>query len=697
MHCQELNRSLLLERDYAQSQHAELLANCTTNQLQKCGMAITGLISSQRSKDNKSSSSYKIELTMDRGYGITELPATRIKVGDLVEIKQKGSEGNKEKPVTGIVTKMAKSKLEVSLEGDSNSSSSVQGLESSILQMNLMDNPVTFERQLEAIERLSSASKHPLVEHLFASDNAFPTFTNFSTTSNSITFINESLNEPQKEAIRMALTVVTDSSIPCCLIHGPPGTGKTATLVEIILQLLLNPLTYTRRLLVCGPSNLSVDNVLERLDSNIKVFAKRSAIGRLIRLGHEARVLESVHKYTLDSILAGPDGELLRDIRQELDQGHKQLQQQGSTAPKWSDLKQLRKELKTREQRIINQLLKETSIVLCTLNMAGSRRIRDFVSYQSETRPFAFDVVIIDEASQAIEPDTWLAALLAPKVIMAGDHMQLPPTITCQDINTHSILRQSLFERLILKKNGIKRYFKDLTFPSTMLTVQYRMNTNIMGWSNRELYENKLIAHESVAEHVLVNNHGGEYLPLIFYDTAGFGMFEEISKQTNSSLIIDDQSKSNEGEAGVIIAHLQELINQGFITDPSQLAIITPYNAQVNLIKEQLQLSDINKIFKVEDIEIGSVDGFQGREKEAILFSFVRSSPEGNLRDKDDATKSVIGFLADVRRTNVALTRAKRHLCIVGDSGTLNRFSAYNRLIEYLEEHADIRFPPSTK
>jgi len=194
-----------------------------------------------------------------------------------------------------------------------------------------------------------------------------------------------------------------------------------------------------------------------------------------------------------------------------------------------------------------------------------------------------------------------------------------------------------------------------------------------MQWASNELYEGKLVADPSVSGHLLKDICESELGPMLFIDTAGFELRESIP--ASDSLLEDDLSKMNEGEAKLVVKHLAELLASGL--SPKDIAVITPYNAQVALIRELLTQENIQK-----KLEIGSVDGFQGREKEAVIISLVRSNESGT-----------IGFLEEVRRTNVAITRARRHVCIIADSSTLERHPFYQRLFQYIEEHGELQFP----
>jgi predicted DNA helicase len=240
--------------------------------------------------------------------------------------------------------------------------------------------------------------------------------------------------------------------------------------------------------------------------------------------------------------------------------------------------------------------------------------------------------------------------LRCDRVVLAGDPCQLPPTVISPEAADRG-LAVSLMERVMATLGpGVSR----------LLTVQYRMHADVMGFSSAEFYGGELVAHESVVGHRLCDLPGVRAEPLTeapvkFIDTAGAGYDEELDEETDS--------RRNPQEAALAAKSVRQLLDAG--VSPSDVAVIAPYSAQVRLLRDLLAGTGV---------EIDSVDGFQGREKEAVVISLVRSNPEGE-----------IGFLADVRRTNVALTRARRKLIVVGDSATLANHEFYKRLLEYVE------------
>jgi predicted DNA helicase len=270
--------------------------------------------------------------------------------------------------------------------------------------------------------------------------------------------------------------------------------------------------------------------------------------------------------------------------------------------------------------------------------------------------PRRFDVAVIDEACQSVEPGCWIPALRCDRLVLAGDHCQLSPTVVSPEAAAGG-LGVSLFERLMdLCGSQIAR----------RLTIQYRMHAAIMDFSSGEFYGAELEADESVRGHRLADLAGVADLPLTqtpveFIDTAGAGFEEEEEP--------GGESRLNPREADLTCRRVYALLAAGLAAD--NLGVITPYAAQVRLLRERLP---------IRGLEIDSVDGFQGREKEAVLISLVRSNPRGE-----------IGFLADVRRMNVALTRARRKLLVVGDSATLAAHPFYARLLTYFEQQGAYR------
>ncbi|XP_009989904.1 PREDICTED: DNA-binding protein SMUBP-2, partial [Tauraco erythrolophus] len=395
---------------------------------------------------------------------------------------------------------------------------------------------------------------------------------------------NNSLDASQREAVSFSL-----AQRELAIIHGPPGTGKTTTLVEIILQAVQQGL----KVLCCAPSNVAVDNLVERL---------AGCKARILRLGHPARLLEPIQQHSLDAVLARSDNaQIVADIRKDIDQAFaktRKAQDKGERGHFLCEIKALRKELKEREETAMAAALTHASVVLATNTGASSDGPLKLLPENH------FDLVVIDECAQALEASCWIPLLKAGKCILAGDHKQLPPTVISHKAAAKG-LSLSLMERLIARY-GDKAV--------RMLTVQYRMHQAIMQWASSELYGGRLTAHPSVAQHLLrdlpgVTSMEETTIPLLLIDTAGCGLFElEVE---------DEQSKGNPGEVQLAGLHIRALVEAG--VKAQDIAVVAPYNLQVDMLREHL-------CHRYPELEIKSVDGFQGREKEAVVLSFVRSN-----------------------------------------------------------------------
>ncbi|KAF5592647.1 HCS1-DNA helicase A [Fusarium pseudoanthophilum] len=449
-------------------------------------------------------------------------------------------------------------------------------------------------------------------------------------TVGNIEWFDPTLNDSQKNAIRFALL-----SREVALIHGPPGR--------------------------LAPHKIPI-----------------------LRLGHPARLLPSVVDHSLDVLTQTSEaGAIVKDIRTEMDTKQASIKKTKSGKERkaiYTDLKELRKEFRERERRCVSTLIGGSKVVLATLHGAGGYQLRND----------EFDVVIIDEASQALEAQCWVPLVSAKKVVCAGDHLQLPPTIKSSNAKVKAPVKDgttvtkgitleiTLFDRLLaLHGPSIKR----------MLTTQYRMHESIMRFPSDELYDSKLIAADAVKHRLLkdleyeVQDNEDTNEPVIFIDTQG-GDFpeknEEDDKETprKGRAGLHGDSKSNEMEAALVQQHVRQLVGAG--VRPEDIAVVTPYNAQLAILAP---LKD-----KFPGIELGSVDGFQGREKEAVIVSLVRSNSDGE-----------VGFLGEKRRLNVAMTRPKRSLTVIGDSETVQRGSSFlKKWMQYLEDNADLRYPDAS-
>ena len=448
--------------------------------------------------------------------------------------------------------------------------------------------------------------------------------------------VSNHLNDSQANALDKIL-----DTQDIAFIHGPPGTGKTTTLVQAIRLTS----KIEGQVLVCTPSNAAIDLLVEKLSEHGL---------NVIRIGHPARVTEQTLSKTLDArIAAHPSYPELRSLR-------KKMEQVKATAMKYKrefgyhereQRKMLKEEAKAMkadadmlEFYIITDLLQKAEVICSTLVGSSHPVIRGR----------KFKTVFIDEAAQSLEAACWIPILKSHRVILAGDHCQLPPTIKSNEAAKQG-LAVTLFEK------GIENHPE----MATMLLVQYRMHEAIMKFSSSYFYKNELIAHDSVKHELLRPNQA----PVEFIDTAGCGYTE---KQDPESL-----SRFNAEEASLVISQTEKLVEEigadEWLQQNITMGIITPYRAQVDHLHKLAEASPIlESLHKL--ITINTVDAFQGQERDVIAISFVRSNE-----------KAEVGFLGDIRRTNVAMTRAKKKLIMVGDSATLGSHPFYVELLEYVQ------------
>ncbi|WP_118951966.1 AAA domain-containing protein [Taibaiella helva] len=447
----------------------------------------------------------------------------------------------------------------------------------------------------------------------------------------------DQLNPSQQEALQKILTAQD-----LAIVHGPPGTGKTTTLVQAIKALYARE---QKQILVVAPSNAAVDLLSEKLaDEGLKV----------LRAGNPARILPRLLSLTLDSQAA--EDSRMKDIKKLKkqanafrDMAHKYKRQFGKAEREqrralFDEARKIMKDVEQTEQYIYDSLIARAQVITATLVGANHYSIRNL----------RYHTVVIDEAGQALEPACWIPILKAEKLVMAGDHFQLPPTIKSIEAGRQG-LNETLMERCV------QRYPESVT----MLDEQYRMHASIMGYSAQVFYSDRLKAHASVAGHLL----DGDALPLAFVDTAGCG-FEE--KAEGSSL-------SNPEEAAFTLKHLSLLVEQlhAYYTIDRfpAIAVIAPYRQQIAQLRELLPHHPVLAALG-DKLSINTVDSFQGQERDIVYISMTRSN-----------TDNLIGFLSDTRRMNVAMTRARKKLVMIGDSATLSALPFYSDLIAYAEQN----------
>lgn len=452
------------------------------------------------------------------------------------------------------------------------------------------------------------------------------------------------LNESQLAAVRHV-----QAAQDVAIIHGPPGTGKTTTLVQAILETIRRE----RRVLVCAPSNTAVDLLTEKL-------AERGV--NVIRMGNPSRVSDLLLDHTLDAqVMSHKRYGELRSMRQTAEQYREEASKHVRHFG-WEEREQrrllkeearaLHQEADGLERYITEDLLDQVQVITCTLVGASNRNIRHLT----------YETVFIDEAAQALEPGCWIPIAKAQRVVLAGDHQQLPPTVKSEKAAKDG-LRETLFEKCIKRQPDVSR----------MLKVQYRMHEQIMQFSSEQFYDGQLVAAPSVA-HAGLEAYDLRFapdLPVEFLDTAGFGM-QEIT-------IPESRSTANPEEADLLLKRLAQLLEPydapEHETDPLSIGVIAPYRAQINYLKDAVEENDeLCGLLLHRQLSIGTVDAFQGQERDIIAISLTRSNSHGD-----------IGFLSDIRRMNVAMTRARKKLLLIGDSSTLGAHPFYKAFLDYVE------------
>ena len=422
------------------------------------------------------------------------------------------------------------------------------------------------------------------------------------------------------------------------VLHGPPGTGKTTTLVEAINETLKRE----TQVLVCAQSNTAVDWISEKLvDCGIPV----------LRLGNPTRVNDKMLSFTYEHRFADhPDYPKLWQVRRTMREMRRRRRESGERFhQKIERLKEVAVEL---EVRINADIFGQARVIASTLVGAGNKLLDGH----------KFGTLFIDEAAQALEAACWIPIRRASRVIFAGDHCQLPPTVKSLEALKGG-LGTTLMERIVNNKPECV----------SLLEVQYRMNDEIMQFSSDYFYHGKMRSAPEVAHRVI---HEGD-APILWFDTSAINLGEDEQDNFREQFIGETFGRVNKGEAGLTLSLLQiyfQRVGKQYILDNRiDVGIISPYRAQVQYIKRLIRKRAFFKPFR-HLISVNTVDGFQGQERDVILISLVRANDMGQ-----------IGFLRDLRRMNVAMTRARMKLFILGDAPTMTRHPFYRRLFNYIQ------------
>ena len=435
------------------------------------------------------------------------------------------------------------------------------------------------------------------------------------------------LNASQNNAVSKVL-----NARETAIVHGPPGTGKTTTLVEAISETLKREM----QVLVCAPSNAAVDWISEQLH--------RRGIP-VLRIGNPLRINDVMMQCSYEYRYANhPSYMELFSIRSSL----REINSRPKLSNKeYNQIRKLRHRETELEVKIREELFANSGVIACTLIGSASRLMKRR----------HFSTVFIDEAAQALEAACWTAILKADRVIFAGDHQQLPPTIKCDEAAREG-LKRTLMQKMVKSKPSCV----------TLLNVQYRMNQDIMEFSSRHFYHGKLKADPSVAERLVSPIDK----PLMWVDTSKLEFGEQQSRYS---------SRSNPQEAKLLMKTLMDYVKligmEHLLRDHVDFGIISPYKAQVRLLRKYLKNNSMLRPL-CHQVSVNTVDGFQGQERDVILISMVRDNASGS-----------IGFLNDLLRLNVAITRARMKLVIIGNAETLGKTKFYEKLIGYFEERGD--------
>jgi predicted DNA helicase len=547
--------------------------------------------------------------------------------------------GQKVPQLAGTILSVEPSKMEIQLNEDE----LPDWIDERLIGVDLLFDENSYREMKAALGKVKAAEKNSRLGRLRDiclgwEEAGFQETENFNLSNWPV----QHLNDSQKQAIA-GMMAARDVFV----IHGPPGTGKTTTLTAGIQTALL----YMKQVLVCAPSNAAADLLTEKL----------AAAGvRVLRVGNPARMSEEIFPYTLDYQLMhhaeAREIKRLRKLAFELKKmafKYKKYYDKSERDQKQAMLKEARsilQQIRQMEQYATDAARDHTQAFVCTLVGAGHALLKDK----------KFDMVLIDEAGQAPEPATWIPITRADKVVFAGDHCQLPPTIKSKEAARLG-LEETLMEKVVERSRPRVK---------NLLQIQYRMHQKIMGFSSGYFYGGQLKADVSVKEKTIwPGPTDSDTEPLTWIDTAGTGFEEKFHPETSGL--------SNREEGVLLLRHLEQWLEKAgtvLIKNRNKIsvALISPYREQAEWLKKES--AGLAEKYGIQ-IRAGTVDGFQGQEADVVYISLVRSN-----------SRKEIGFLRDTRRMNVAITRAKTKLVVFGDSATISEFRFYEKFLEYVQK-----------
>jgi len=644
-----LKKWVQMEREEEMRQHLLEMKNLSGVQRERKGRA---MINMRAKRAGKAFGNQHLIKYMKEDYN-DNLPNTEIQVGDIVSISYRNPL-DKKNP-TGTVVEKSRFSVTVGFDKMPHKLYCKKGL-----RVDLTVNDVTYQRMLDAIGNFNRAKGRLRDLRNVLLGQSEPRFSKTDFNMNYAL----SLNMSQKRSVQEAV-----NAKDVFLIHGPPGTGKTQTLIELMYQ----GAKLDRTILATAHTNTAVDNMVERL----------AEVGlNAVRIGHPCRVNKFLQEHTLDlKIVNHPVYETIEMYREKINAISEEQKDFTPPTSRWTrgmskdeirklaaakrgnrgvsamtiegmnnwlelqdEKNQLFDKMKALESDAVNEILEDADVICATNSTSGA----DVLSNHK------FDWVVIDEATQCTESSALIPLVKGKKVILAGDHKQLPPTVICEKAKSEGY-SVSVFERLI------GTFGRDI---KALLEIQYRMNQEIMDFSNKHFYENRLIAHETVKNHSIDDfnldfSHNAmnavySSKPTVFIDMGNGDLEQKRAGATSYYNTVEGES---------VVQIVKSYLKAG--AKPEDIAVITPYKEQAAWIRRHLS---------EEDIEVNTVDSFQGREKEIVIMSLTRCNSRGE-----------IGFLNDLRRLNVSITRAKKKLIVIGNKETISSHPIYKDFVSTYE------------